>query len=337
MSFYLIENLKNTKMKNIYKKLLLGLLSLGMLTATNASTSVKLKMNHKLGSVSYVKNTQSTNNLNHNFNITRLEYYVSNVVVIHDGGTMDTIKDTYFLVNPSGSVESYDLGTITLTTIEAIQFSIGVDKAANHLNPASYGALHPLAPKSPSMHWGWTAGYRFIAIEGKSGTSMDQTYELHGLGDANYFTVQIPVTAVDDNGSKIIELNADYKEILKNISLNSGVVDHGVDDNDLVALKNMRDHVFTSTSGQGNSLNVEKVEKYSINTFPNPANKAATISLSTNYNQSLYYKVYNLNGKLIKQTEVGVKDIILELSGIFQIQAYSEKHILLASKKQIII
>ena len=114
---------KNTMKKNYYK--IIGLIiALTCITSVNAKTLVKLKINHKMGDMAYAKNTQSTNNLGQNYDINRLEYYVSNIIVGHDGGALDTIKNKILLINPSGSFETYTLDSLNFTTIEFIQFSL---------------------------------------------------------------------------------------------------------------------------------------------------------------------------------------------------------------------
>jgi len=303
----------------------------------NAQTEVKLKINHKLGANAFAKSTQTQNNLNHNFTITRLEYYLSNIMIVHDGGQLDTFIGKYLLMDPSGASETISLGSLTFTNIESIQFSVGVDKENNHLNPAAYSFGHPLAPKSPSMHWGWSAGYRFIAIEGKSGTNMNQTYELHGLGDENYFSLRIPVTATDDNGAKVVELNADYTQVLHEISLNSGVVAHGENTADLKALQNMRDSVFTNTTGQGDILSVKKALTATITSFPNPVKKGHSITLNTKHNAAVYYKVYDLTGKWIMETSLNAHKVELQQAGTYQVQAFTKEHVLVANQKLVVI
>lgn len=69
--------------------------------------------------------------------------------------------------------------------VEAITFSVGVEQAYNHLDPASFPPDDPLAPQNPEMHWGWVSGYRFAAVEGEAGPNLDQHFEIHSIGDAN--------------------------------------------------------------------------------------------------------------------------------------------------------
>src|SRR5690606_31314969 len=101
---------------------------------------------------------------------------------------------------------------------------------------------HPLGPKSPSMHWGWTAGYRFVAYEGSGGTNFSQTWQLHGLGNENYFQVTADVDVVDEGGVLMMDLNADYTRGVENIDLAAGTISHGTTSEAKTILENWRDH-----------------------------------------------------------------------------------------------
>lgn len=319
------------------KYLLLAFASIFVAITNSAQTTIKLKMNHKLGSSTFTKNTKATNSKGEEYTITRLEYYLSNIIVIHDNGIMDTFNGKYLLIDPSKDTGEIELGIKTLTNIEAIQFSIGVDKDANHKDPSKYAPFDPLAPKSPSMHWGWGPGYRFIAIEGKSGSSLNLIYELHGLGDGNYFSVRIPVTATTSNNVKVIELNADYNEVLRNISVKSGVVAHGNDAEDKVALENMRDHVFTSTTGKGNILKIKDIEvKPSFGVYPNPVKTGDIITIDFLDDKTTIYQVYNLSGKLVKIVSSAESTLQLAEQGVYQLVAVDSEGNSIASQKIIV-
>jgi hypothetical protein len=327
---------KNIQIKMKKNILLITIALLGN-SWLSAQTLVKLKFNHSLAGKSFTKNTIATNNKGEDFTITRLQYYVSQIIVIHDNGMYDTFKGKYLLIDPSKDTVAIDLGTKTLTTVEAIQFSIGVDKAVNHNDPSLYGASHPLAPKSPSMHWGWSAGYRFIAIEGKAGASLNQQYELHGLGDNNYYTVRIPTTSTDAMGSTLIEINADYVRVLNNISVQSGVVAHGVEGEDKKALANMRDTVFTSITGQSSVLNVDKLAStITLGIYPNPINVGEAITIETYNDRTYTYQVYNINGKLVDKITEKTNSIQLNERGIYQVVAIDAKGNIVATNKVVV-
>lgn len=105
----------------------------------------------------------------------RVNYYVSGISLKedHDGNTLKSFDDTYFLVSPETMM--YSLGEVDAKEYHGVLFNVGVDSTANHSDPSTYATDHPLAPKAPAMHWSWASGYRFIVIEGKYDASADNT------------------------------------------------------------------------------------------------------------------------------------------------------------------
>ena len=77
------------------------------------------------------------------------------------------LSDTYLLVNPNQN--QYNIGNHNVENIYSIEFYLGVDPNINDANPndpSLWENSHPLANQIPSMHWGWSAGYIFLALEG---------------------------------------------------------------------------------------------------------------------------------------------------------------------------
>lgn len=253
----------------------------------HAQNKVILNIDHKLGEEDFALNQAAQNNLNHDFEVTRLEYYISEISLIHDGGNQTTIEDLWILVDAATETQ-VDLGDYAITAIEKITLHIGVDPEHNHLDPSSYDASHPLAPKSPSMHWGWTSGYRFVAYEGFGGENLNQLIQLHGLGDTNYYVTEVELNATVSNNSIAINLNADYTRALENISVNNGIIVHGDNFQAKQCLLNFKDYVFSPSNVTSLSDFSEHIE-FSI--FPNPVTGGkSTIlldSTGSDYNLSI--------------------------------------------------
>ena len=129
-----------------------------------AQKTVRLKINHFLNNNTFVSGQMATNNLGSNFQVDRIQYYISEITLYHDN-TTTKLAGKHLLVNANTAVND-SLGVFNIISLDSISFGIGVDTAYNHLDPAYYFPGHPLAPQSPSMHWGWTAGYRFVVYEG---------------------------------------------------------------------------------------------------------------------------------------------------------------------------
>lgn len=237
--------------------------------AAHAQNEVMLHLAPRLGSNLFSLN-QPVNHPSGNYQLkfTRFEFYIAEIKITHDGGQVTPCPDLYLLVHPA--IDSmYSLGQMAdVQNVESITFSVGVPSTVNHLDPASYPSGHPLAPQNPSMQWGWSAGYRFAAIEGVAGTNFSQTFEIHALGDANYKTQTLPAYAEQVNPEmKMIHITADYTDVLKNITVSGGLIVHGAGGAAVTLLNNFKNLVFTAeTSGV-----TDPAFSGSFSVSPNPA------------------------------------------------------------------
>lgn len=231
------------------------------------------------------------------FKFRRLEYYMSGIVLIHDGGQKTEIANTWLHIKGNIPLNTL-LGTHTITNLEEIRFAIGVEQEYNHLDPSTYGAGHPLAPKSPSMHWGWEAGYRFIALEGSGGTNRDQNVEIHSLGDVNYLQIKIPTAGVKAGNDLTIELNADYLQALKGIETMAGIITHAENLEGRDIALNFVNHVFTSSEGNASALSASKIVPTAAVLFPNPSQGTSTLSFKEGILPSAI-RVYDQQGKCV--------------------------------------
>lgn len=305
-----------------------------------AQKNVQFRINHKLANETFAMDKAARNNMGVNFKVNRLEYYISEISVVHDGGTETPIKDFWILEN-AGTQKIHDLGQINLTSVDSIKFSIGVNQEVNHADPAKYAIGHPLAPKSPSMHWGWASGYRFVAIEGKAGLDLNKTFEIHALGDPYYFSQSIPVSGRDTNGNILIEVNADYTKGVQNIDVSKNVITHGDFDEAITLLRNFWADVFTSVSGAKNTLDVEVVEKEVevAEVYPNPIQVNEQFSVVSPAGVAKIV-VSDYTGKVVNEiVEVAGKtvDLSLENSGLYYLHFYNSSGQKIQLLKQIVL
>ena len=316
-------------MKNI-TTLFLSFLIMG---SAFAQINVNLKINHKLGAATFFENWPTSNNLGNGFDVNRLEYYISEILLVHDGGTETMVPDTWLLVDATTPLE-VALGSYMITNLEAIKFGIGVNSDANHLDPSLYDMTHPLAPKSPSMHWGWAAGYRFVAMEGKSGTSLAQTYQIHALGDVNYFMATINTEGTMEAGELMIALDADYTMAMKDIDLSSGLINHGETAEARDLLANFAEFVFTEASNSV-SIDHEIQQQHDMVLAPNPTISFTTIQVKGDQLNDLTVGVSDLTGKVISNKELplsGALELKVETPGIYFISLRKEGVILQTEK-----
>ncbi|UTW63167.1 T9SS type A sorting domain-containing protein [bacterium SCSIO 12741] len=249
------------------KKILFTLISLASFSAF-AQTQVNFEFHHFLGDDPFAIDQSATTAANYELNFNRLEFYVAEIDLVHDGGQVTRVKDIYLLENVK-SRQIHNLGSFPVTDLEEVRFYIGVDSVANHDDPLKYSIDHPLAPKNPSMHWGWSSGYRFVVMEGKTGAGLSQIYEIHALGDANYHQIVIPMDRSAENGTLSIDVAADYLKAFKTVDVSSGKILHSNFGEAIPFLRDFADNVFSAYSAPITGLEENQAENKMV-VYPNP-------------------------------------------------------------------
>ena len=169
------------------------------------------------------------------FKLDHFDYYLSEVLITHDGGQTLNLYDTIYIVKDDNYL--LYLGNFDVTNIEQIDFSIGVPKTRNTQTGilaqdiSTYPEIHPLSFQNPSMYWGWQAGYMHMIIGGYSDGNDDQIpdvyFELHNLGNQNQQLVSLPVNQTNTTSNQIdIYLNCNLEQWIKNIPLSTVGIMH---------------------------------------------------------------------------------------------------------------
>ncbi len=309
----------------------LFLLILSLHSYVFGQTEITLSIQHTQGTEAFELGKTSTNNLNHQYKTDRLEYYISEISLIHDNGTETQIEDLYLLVDASETT-SVSLGNFDVTNLEKVKFHVGVDSINNHGDPTLYHGTHPLSPQAPSMHWGWTAGYRFVAYEGYSGTNLNQQFQIHSLGDINYFTTVVDTEVSASNGTLDIILDADYSKALQDIAMNSGLIVHSDNLQARQLLENFRDHVF-SNSTLTNTID-QINDQIELEIFPNPTHDFITVKIDTEKIQleQPILRIVASNGTILHETKYNSEfktiDFTSVSSGNYILQLISNRDII---------
>lgn len=198
-----------------------------------------------------------------------LRYYISKITIHHDGTKSTHLPDLYLLVDAK-ELQRYPLGNLDIGSVDSISFYIGVDKARNHLDPATYPDWHPLALKVPSMHWGWAAGYRFVTYEGFAGTSADKLtagFQIHTLDNSLYTRVATKASSTSTAFGIDIPLRADYGQLLAGLDVSIGLVMHGSTDEAVTLMQNIGSKVYSP----GVTASVSTDNSTASSLRPNPA------------------------------------------------------------------
>lgn len=266
-----------------------------------AQNTVILNIDHQLDGEAFNFNQDANAPGNYSIDVDRLQYYLSGFSITHDGGQVTQLDSAIALVD-AGSSDTYDLGDHSINEVEALSFYIGVGPDENHEDPALWPSGHPLAPVFPSMHWGWSAGYRFVAMEGSAEGQFG--YELHSLGDNNYYAASMNMTASAASGTLQLDLTADYTKILMDLDVSSGLIDHSASSpTAALVLQNMANLVFVPTAQVG----IDESQFSGIFEIgPNPSDGQVTVNCEFPVQSVYSLSVYNALGKLVIQKDVSI-------------------------------
>ena len=280
---------------------------------------VHLQINQYIANTPFTIGDTGTNDQGTKFSISRLDYYISSIKLHHDGGMTTNVSYKYIFVTKGKAVDEL-LGSFNISILDSITFSVGVDPLYNHGDPTLWPANHPLAPKSPEMQWGWAAGYRFVAIEGKSGANLQFEYQIHALGDELYNATTIVTHGTDHNGALMIALNADYEQSLKEINVNKNVIQHGSAKEAISLMANYNQKVFKATESISAS---HDIEIGSLKIYPNPViDGKVTIALTEDQILNSNIIIRDAVGRLTLQISnpTSLNEITIERAGFYSIE-----------------
>lgn len=99
--------------------------------------------------------------------VSRLSYLLSDFALLAEDGKWVKLPNQYAYIDVSKRRTRFQLTNVPEGNFKSLRFSVGVPKEENHADPAQYAADHPLNPNLNQLHWDWTGGYIFLAIEGK--------------------------------------------------------------------------------------------------------------------------------------------------------------------------
>ena len=105
----------------------------------------------------------------------------------------------------------------------AVRFAVGVQPSANHADPNRLGPGDPLHPVVNGLHWGWTGGYIFLALEGhwvydRKDPSRTGGFSYHLAGNPNLTTVTLPVRLRVEAGS-VLRFRLDATRLLAGVDI----------------------------------------------------------------------------------------------------------------------
>lgn len=165
-----------------------------------------------------------TNSNGESLTIDRLNYIVSNIVLIKEDGSEYVYpkEESYFVISEEANMLTVHLEGIPAGDYKRVRLGIGVDNARYLQGETAQQSFWDLAYAN-NLTWTWSTGYRFINFEGSftSATIAEATiFQVHqGSNTAtdNYreVTLDMPTTArIRENEMPNIHIKADANVIL---------------------------------------------------------------------------------------------------------------------------
>jgi hypothetical protein len=140
----------------------------------NKKGKMGLHFDNRAGSADLILNSQTyLNALGQDLNISKFNYYISNIKLINKDGTTFTYpkNDSYFLIKESNdSTQDIELENVPEGDYTGIVFTIGIDSLKNVSSLSEREKTPVLDPSTggADMYWGWNTGYIFVKMEGIS-------------------------------------------------------------------------------------------------------------------------------------------------------------------------
>jgi hypothetical protein len=191
---------------------------------------IQLEMIHLGNGAAFSYDSVYVDDFGNDYKFTRIQYYLSGHTLENDNGVQEIAE--YMLVSPAATV--YTAGKSEAGHFHELKFTVGIDSATNHSDPALYASGHPLSFQSPSTHWSWSTGYIFIMLEGLVDADNDGTFEgnfVFHIG-TDSFKSNIDLTIHQDimeSAVAGITVNANYTQFFTGINLETDNNTHTAD------------------------------------------------------------------------------------------------------------
>ncbi|MGF7215300.1 hypothetical protein GGR92_001440 [Spirosoma lacussanchae] len=200
----------------------------------NVKNSVTFEFENRVGDQKLVLNTPAYKNASgETFAVTRLNYFVSNITLKNENGTVLKFPNQYFLVKQTDpNSQKITLKDVPSGNYTELSYMIGVDSLKS-ISPVAErtGVLDPTSYGDDGMYWSWNSGYIFMKLEGTSTaipttTSPGQAFAIHvgGYGGGwngaaktanNLRTVTVPMPAPATVRSNIAPVVHVFTDALK--------------------------------------------------------------------------------------------------------------------------
>ncbi|NCT74326.1 MAG: hypothetical protein GXC78_07350 [Chitinophagaceae bacterium] len=219
-------------MKNMILRLSLLLISVSMIFSTCKKeklpvpgtqvemTNMSVEFDNIVGGQNLILNAVNyTNAAGEQFNVSLLQYYISNIKLRKADGSYYTVNQdsSYFLIKESDPATRFARFKAPVGDYNQLTFVLGIDSLRSTMDISKRtGVLDPAGGHDEGMYWGWNSGYIFFKMEGISPAApVDPTgqrkfrYHIGGFGGYSAPTISnIKTITIDLAASGIAQARA---------------------------------------------------------------------------------------------------------------------------------
>ncbi|WP_330443509.1 MbnP family protein [Flavobacterium sp. C4GT6] len=192
------------------------------------SGDVELYFDNGVNGDALILGNTYTNSNGESLTINRLNYIISNVVLIKADGSEYTYpkEESYFVISAEGDLLTAHLENVPAGDYTQLRFGVGVDEQRYLQGETAQQSFWDLATEY-NLTWTWSTGYRFINFEGTytspevDGEKAFQVHQGSNTATDNYreVTLLLPTTArVREGEMPNIHLKTDANVILDGVN-----------------------------------------------------------------------------------------------------------------------
>ena len=189
-------------------------------TPTAAKAVLSIQFDNIAGDRNLQLNTGSyTNAAGESFNISLLQYFISNIKVTNSSGREFTVPadSSYFLVSEANAASQFVKVKVPEGDYQILSFVLGVDSLRSTMDISRRtGVLDPSGGMGDGMYWGWNSGYIFFKMEGESAAAPAKTSAAAvplPPGEVAVMTISSQLVSVSTNSASpdAFSVPADFK------------------------------------------------------------------------------------------------------------------------------
>ena len=152
--------------------------------------------------------------------VTRLAAIVSDFVLGRADGSVVRLDGQAGFIDAESGRLAFTLRQVPEGDYSGIEFQLGLPPVVNHGSPDQWPAGHPLNPLVNGLHWNWSSGYVFLALEGRwqPPAGAERGFAYHLATDARVMTMRF-LAEFRVERTTMIALALDVARILRDQTL----------------------------------------------------------------------------------------------------------------------